>query len=124
MGASKSATTVKRPILLIAMGAALLLQPGTAGAASLFWSTTPVHTAKLNQCLSFARDAMHDLNVQSIRVSRDEVAGTSGGAYAAITCIGTNPATAVIMVVGDQDDETSALRDSLKQKIAGITIID
>ncbi|WOJ89303.1 hypothetical protein RZS28_16115 [Methylocapsa polymorpha] len=114
----------KRSQLISAAAAALMLVPGTAGAVSLYWATTPVHTSKLNQCLSFAQDAMRDLNVQNIRLGRDEVAGTSGQAYAAITCIGTNPVTAVVMVAGEQDGPTGALRDGLKQKVAGIVNID
>jgi len=111
-------------LISAAAAAFLLVVPGTAGAVSLYWATTSVHTSKLNQCLSFAQDAMRDLNVQNIRLGPDEVAGTSGGAYAAITCIGTNPVTAVIMVAGEQNGPAGALRDGLKQKVAGIVNID
>jgi hypothetical protein len=88
----------------------------TAGAVSLSWGKTPVLTSNLQECHSSSttlhrqrRDAR--LNIQNIRLSCDEVARTGVGAYAAIT-------TFVMVAVGGCN-ETSSLRDSLKQKIAG-----
>jgi hypothetical protein len=95
-------TTVCKPIATAAFaGMTLLCATGTAQAVSLYWGKTPVHTSRLQECLAFANDAMRNLNVQNIRLSRDEVAGTSGGTYAAITCVGTSPVTAVVMVAGN-----------------------
>jgi len=67
---------------------------------------------------------MRSLNYQHIRVSRDEIAGDRPGVYAAITCVGTSPATAVVMVVGDDDGATSGAKDELRQRIAGIIKFD
>jgi hypothetical protein len=110
--------------IITASAVVWLLTTGGAAAAFLYWGKTSVHTSNLGECHSFANEAMGALNVQHIRVSPDEVAGTSGAAYAAITCVGTNPVTAIIMVVGDDGNETSSLRDSLQQKIAGIIKFD
>jgi hypothetical protein len=95
-----------------------------ANAVSLYWAKTPVHSSVLNECLSFAYDAMRNLNIQNIRRSRDEVAGTSGGTYAAITRVGTSPVTAVVIVAGDDQGETSRVADSLRRKITGIIKFD
>jgi hypothetical protein len=118
-------TTIYKSITTAAFaGITLVCVTGTAQAVSLYWGKTPVHTSKLQECLSFANDAMRSLNVQHIRLSRDEVAGTSGGTYAAITCVGTNPVTEVVMVGGNDNAETSRMRDALRQKIAGIIRFD
>jgi spore coat protein U-like protein len=96
-----------------------------AYAVSLWWEKTPVHTASHNVCISFAGDAMRNLNFQNVRKSADEVAGTSGSAYAAITCVAANPsAIAIIMVAGNDSGETSRVANSLRQKIAGIVNFD
>jgi len=97
----------------------------SADAVSLWWDKTAVHTASHNACISFAGLAMRSLSFQNIRTSPDEVAGTSGGAYAAITCVGVNPsAIAIIMVAGNDSGETSRVAKSLRQKIAGIVNFD
>lgn len=41
--------------------------------------------------------------------ARDKAAGTSGGADAAITCAGTKPVEAIIMVAGDNANEPPRL---------------
>jgi hypothetical protein len=107
------------------IGITFLLMAGTARAAFLYWGSTAVKTASVGNCLGFAQNAMHNLNFQNVRRSQNEVAGTSGGTYAAITCFATTPrATAIVMVVGDDGGETARVRDSLRTKIAAITPID
>jgi hypothetical protein len=97
----------------------------TAQAAYLYWGSTAVRTASVKVCFDFAHDTLRNLNFQNIRRSQNEVAGSSGGSYAAITCVATSSrATAVVMVVGDNGSETARVRDSLRNKIAGITRFD
>ncbi len=68
---------------------------------------------------------MRGLKFQNVRRSQNEVAGTSGGTYAAITCVATTPrATAIVMVAGNDASETARVRDSLRQKVAAIVRFD
>jgi hypothetical protein len=67
---------------------------------------------------------MHHLSYQHIRVSQDEVAGDRPGVYAAVTCIGTSPATAVVMAVGDNGGTVSEARNALSKNMAGIIRFD
>jgi hypothetical protein len=121
----KNHITIRKLIFAVLFaGVAVLSIAGTANAFYLYWGKTHVNTSVLNVCHSFANDAMRSLNFQNIRLSQDEVAGTSGGTYAAITCVGTNPVTAIVMVVGNDNSETVLTRDNLKQKIAGIKKFD
>ena len=106
-------------------GAAFLPISGTVHAAFLYWGSAAVKTASVRGCFDFAYDAMRGLNFQRIRRLQAEVTGSSRGTYAAITCVATAPrATAIVMVVGDNDSETARVRDSLRSKIAGITRFD
>lgn len=105
--------------------AAALVTLGPARAVSLFWGETPVKTASFATCMAFAGDAMRLSNARNIRRSPNEVAGTIGGAYAAITCIATSPhATAMVMVAGDNATEAMGTRDLLRSKIAGMIRFD
>ena len=107
------------------LGPAFFAAALRAGAVALWWTKTPVHTSSHNVCISFADTAMRSLNFQNIRRSPDEVAGTTGGVYAAITCVATNPAAiAIIMVAGNDQPETTRVASSLRQKIAGIVSFD
>jgi len=104
---------------------ALLSTVGVARAVSLYWVETPVKTGSYSACIAFAGDAMRLSNVQNIRRLPNEVAGTSGNSYAAITCVGTRPnATAIVMVAGENGVEAMRLRDTLRAKIAGIIRFD
>lgn len=97
----------------------------TAAGNFLYWAKTPVKTGSMNTCYDIANDAMRQLNFQNVRRSSIEVAGSSGGTYAAITCIGTTPrVTAVVMVVGGNANETLQVRDRLRDKVASIIRFD
>jgi hypothetical protein len=88
---------------------------------SLYWASPRVKTAKLPTCLRFAQDTMKFFNLQNIRVSRDEVAGTTANSYAAITCVPTTGnATAMVMVAGSNGNEAQDLRNKLRDHVAGI----
>lgn len=64
-------------------------------------------------------------HAQGIRVIPIKVSGTIGGTYAAITCIGTAPSvTAMVMVVGANQNETMQVIDALADHIKKITVID
>jgi hypothetical protein len=118
-------TRIKIWVMSSLFTAGALLAPGAASAVSLYWGETPVHTNSTRTCLSYATTAMRAANVQHIRQSSNEVAGTLGGTYAAITCVGTSPrATAIVMVAGDDGGATARLRDTLRGKIAGVVSFD
>jgi len=102
-----------------------LIMAEAAAAVALYWAKTPVQTASVKDGLGFAYDAMRRANFQNIRRSADEVAGSSGGVYAAITCIGTSPRViAVIMVAGDNASEAARVRDLLRDRIKKIVRFD
>ncbi len=112
-------------VTLSLVGVSFLSTAKTAQAAFLYWGSTAVKTASTGTCFDFAYNTMRNLNFQNIRRSQSEVAGSSGGSYAAITCVATAPsATAMIMVVGDDGGETARVRDDLRNKIAGIIRFD
>ena len=116
-----------KKIQAVSIGAILvfLSTPNNASAAYLYWGSPRVRTVSVQTCFSFANDTMRSLNFQNIRRSGNEVAGTRGSSYAAITCLGTNPnATAMVMVVGDNDDEVANTRNNLSDKISGITCFE
>ncbi|MBI4527394.1 MAG: hypothetical protein HY695_26675 [Deltaproteobacteria bacterium] len=107
------------------VGVALLSIAQTAQAVSLYWGSTAVKTASVANCLGFAETAMRSLNFKNIRRSQNEVAGASGGTYAAVTCFATTPrATAIVMVAGNDAGETARVRDTLRQKVAAIVRFD
>jgi hypothetical protein len=112
-------------VTLSLIGVSFLSTAKTAQAAYLYWGSTAVKTASTKTCFDFAYDTMRNLNFQNIRRSQNEVAGSSGGSYAAITCVATAPrTTAMVMVVGDNGNETARVRDDLRNKIAGIIRFD
>jgi hypothetical protein len=119
--------TSPRKLALSAFVAAVvsLAAAGNANAVSLYWTKTPVKSASVKTCLSFASTAMGAVGMQNIRVSSMEVAGTRGGVYAAITCFATAPrATAIAMAAGDNLADAKRLSEELQRKIAVIVIID
>ncbi len=88
---------------------------------SLYWASPRVKTAKVAPCLRFARDTMTFFHLQNIRVSGDEVAGTTADSYAAMTCIATNGnAIAMVMVASSNGNEGQDLRNKLRDHVAGI----
>jgi hypothetical protein len=98
---------------------------GAASAVSLYWAKTPVQSASVKDGLGFGYGVMARNHFQNIRRSADEVAGSSGATYAAITCIGTAPrVTAVIMVASDNAGEAARVRDLLRDQIKKIVRID
>lgn len=115
----------KLAISSLLAAAGLFSTAGSANAAWLYWTKTPVKSASVATCMSFASSAMRGAGMQNIRVSSMEVAGSRGGVYAAITCFNTAPrATAVAMAAGDNSDDTKLLSQELQHKIAGIINFD
>ncbi|MHC5820457.1 MAG: hypothetical protein ACYT04_32460 [Nostoc sp.] len=112
-----------KSLIIMAVGIVFVLTPGIARAAYLYWATTQVQTTSLSLCYQFAQSAMQSSYFQNIQVKQSEVTGTSGDVYAAITCLQQTRAyaTAVVMVVGENDGETSAQRDNLTTKISQMT---
>jgi len=91
---------------------AVLLNYSHAHAAYLRWASTAVKTSSLNTCFSFAHHTLSKKGYGSIHKTSSEVTGSKGGAYVAVTCIGTAPnATAMIMVMSDSDNSAVQARD-------------
>lgn len=112
-------------LMIPLMGSAFLVISGAAQAAYLYWASTPVRSASVSTCFDFAYSVMQSQNFQGIRRTQSEVAGSSGSTYASITCIGTpRRATAVVMVAGDEGNETTRVRDNLRNQISQIVRFD
>ncbi len=112
-------------LFALIISAAFAIPSHSAGGNYLYWGSTPVKTSALNVCYEFAETAMRGQNFRNIRRSGSEVTGSRGGAYAAITCIGTAPrATAVVMAVGGDGNETARARDDLRTQVARIIRFD
>jgi hypothetical protein len=95
------------------------------GAVFLWSAKASVHTDSHDTCISFAQTAMLELHFKNVTKSADEVAGFTGTAYAAITCVGLKPsAVAIVMVASDDQPETTRVANLLADKISHITIID
>lgn len=114
--------------LALCIAAACLVSTRKTEAAAptfLYWSDPHVKTNSVAGCFGFAKQTMSLEHAQNIRVVPIEVSGTIGGTYAAITCIGTAPEpTAVVMVVGTNQNETARVRDALANRIKGIVRFD
>ncbi len=77
-----------------------------------------VYADNVPTCFSRVMAAMTHSGFSGIKQNALEVAGSKGGAYASVTCIGTTPrATAVVMVVGGNQSETIQVRDDLFNKV-------
>jgi hypothetical protein len=111
-------------VTLLSLG--IFVSPSSPeGGSFLYWASHAVKTDSIRTCYDFANDAMRLQNFQKIRRSANEVTGSSGGTYAAVTCIATKPqVTAVVMVVGSNGNEASRVRDNLIKKISGIVRFD
>src|SRR5215475_9367616 len=115
----------RRVVLAVITAFAVWLNFSDAQAAYLRWASTGVKTGAVNTCFNFAHHSLSKKGYSSIHKTSSEVTGTKGGAYAAITCIGTTPnATAVVMVMSDQDGSATQARDELVQTIKGVVLID
>jgi hypothetical protein len=94
-------------------------------AAYLRWASTLVKTGSVSTCFNFANATLTKKGYGSIHKTAAEVNGTKGGVYVAITCVGTAPkATAIVMVMSDNDTLASQARDEVIQMIKGYTLID
>jgi hypothetical protein len=106
-----------------ALALVLVVSLATPGGAQcrqfLYWSKTPVFADNVPTCFSRVLGAMTQSGFSGVKQNAMEVAGSKGGAYASVTCIGTTPrATAVVMVVGANESETIRVRDELRDKVA------
>lgn len=108
-------------IMLLLVATTPAAAPPAGCPVSLYWASARVKTAKIPPCLRFAKDTMNFFHLQNIRVSGDEVAGTTTNSYAAMTCVGTpGNATAMVMVAGSNGGEAMDLRNKLRDHVAGI----
>lgn len=91
----------------------------------LYWGSTPLTTGSIRTGFDFAADALRVAGFTNIRRSANEVAGSKGGIYVAITCVGTAPrVTAIVMATGGNNAATAQTRDQVVQKIKGIIRFD
>ncbi len=85
----------------------------------LYWAKTPVSASNVPTCYSRVRAAANTYGLTGIRQSAQEVAGSKGGTYVAVTCVGAQPrAVAVVMAVGGNEADTRRVADELRDKIA------
>ena len=90
-----------------------------ADAAFLRWGSTALRTSSPAMCFNFAQSALRTLGYGSIQKTPSEVTGQKGGARVAIACFGTAPrATAVVMVISDNDSEALRARAEVVDKIS------
>jgi hypothetical protein len=113
----------------IAVGTVVLLALGVLQvdlqAAFLRWASTKVKTNSVSNCFNMANATLTKKAYTSVHKTASEVNGTKGGVYVAITCIGTTPsATAVVMVMSDNDASAIQARDEVIQTIKTYTQID
>jgi hypothetical protein len=103
---------------------AFLLPWNVARADFLYWAAATLKTGSVKTGYSFAQTALRNQGAQNLRVSANEVPGSIGHTYVAITCIGTPRVTAVSMAVGPGGGETSRLRDELSNAISKVVSFD
>ena len=105
---------------------ALLMIPSHSQTGNyLYWGSPTLNTGSVRTGLDFASDALRLEGSSNIRRSTNEVTGSKGDTYVAITCIGTAPrVTAVVMVTGGNNAVTAQTRDQVVQKIKGIIRFD
>lgn len=113
-----------RSLLLLGVSLALLLPWNVARADFLYWAATNLKTGSVKTGYSFAQTALRNQGAQNLRVSANEVSGSIGHTYVAITCIGTPRVSAVIMAVGPDGGETSRVRDAVSNAISKIVSFD
>ena len=105
--------------LVLGLGIAITTPAGAQCRQFLYWSKTPVFADNVPTCFSRVLGAMNADGFSGIRKNALEVAGSKGGAYASVTCVGTLPrSTAIVMVVGGNEAETIRVRDELVNKVA------
>jgi hypothetical protein len=115
----------RRAVYGVAVVAGLMAFHASAEAAFLRWASTHVKTNTPAKCFSFAQTALQSLSFTSIQKTSSEVTGHKGGAFVAITCIGTSPeATAIVMVLDDNDNDAIQTRTSVVDKISKIIAFD
>lgn len=105
---------------------AMLVMPSQSQTGNyLYWGSTALTTGSVRTGFEFAADALRVGGFSNIRRSANEVAGTKGGIYVAITCVGTAPrVTAIVMATGGNNAATAQTRDQVVQKIKGIIRFD
>lgn len=110
---------------LLAVATTLAAMPAQAG--YLYWSKFPVKTGTEAKCMQLAYGVAGQNGLQGIRRSGLEIAGSKGGVYIAITCVGRGSgqnAIAVVMAMGDNGPATSGLRDLIADKLSKTQFID
>jgi hypothetical protein len=96
-------------------------------AAYLYWTKVQVSSSEESSCYSFARTVARDALTNVRFTPGVEVAGSQGGSYAAITCVGrgsNSRAIAVIMVMGDDQGAAVRTRDDLAGRIQRVRRLD
>jgi hypothetical protein len=112
---------------LALLAASLFATTDRADAWAFHWSKVEVKSSSWNDCMGFADHAARATNLNQRRRDRLGVYGSSGGANATITCIGTggnSRAMAVVMVVGDDEAPVVNLRDRLVSAVTRVQRID
>lgn len=113
-----------RLLLVLAVSAMVLSSWNVARADFLYWAAPTLKTGSVKTGYSFAQTALRNQGARKLRVSANEVSGSIGRTYVAVTCIGTPQVTAVVMAVGPDGTETSRVRDAVSNAISKIVSFD
>ena len=111
---------------LAALGIGGILLAGNADAAFLYWSKIQVKTGTEAKCMQLAAGVAGQ-NLQGVKKSPLEIAGTRNGVYVAITCVGRGGgqnAIGVIMAIDDNGQATIGARDLIADKLSKTQFID
>ncbi len=111
----------------IALAAIAGLTASASQAAYLYWNKFEVKHSSERVCMSFANSAARGAQLQAIRVSGLEVAGSRDGVYVSMTCVGRSAnarAIGVVMTIGDNQNTTISVRDMVSQKFQSVICFD
>lgn len=111
---------------IVALGLGAILLAGHAEAGFLYWSKIQVKTGTEAKCMQLAYGVASQ-NLQGVKKSGLEVAGSRNGVYVAITCVGRGggqQAIGVVMAIGDNGPATVSTRDLIADKLSKTQFID
>ncbi|MEB4591606.1 hypothetical protein VSS37_11495 [Candidatus Thiothrix sp. Deng01] len=117
---------VKQTVLCAALVGGFAAAIPNGYAASLYFEKTPVNASSEKTCLSFASNVSRDMHFANGHKSPEEVAGETGGAYVAITCVArpSQKATAIVMSVADTFDVAKRVGQDAANRIRKVVCFD
>ncbi len=112
--------------ILCSLGAVVAFGTASSRAAALYFEKAPVKAESERTCLSFAADVARNQRFKNVHKSAAEVAGESGGAYVAITCVSRpgQQAVAVVMSTADSFDVARQAGQKAASEVRRIVCFD